>query len=83
MTIENDMKIHEIFGENRLKFVEKCKIIKNSGMSSIGQVKLSKLPAKICAFGPQMKEVLKKFKKILRFFDQNLYGKLTFCTIFY
>ena len=28
-TFENDMKIHEIFGENLLKFEEKCKIVKN------------------------------------------------------
>ena len=26
---------------------------------------------------------LKNFKKIMRFFDQNLYGKFTFFTIFY
>ena len=32
--------------------------------------------------GPKMKRSLKNFKKILRFFDQNLYGKLTFFTIF-
>ena len=52
-------------------------------MVSIGQVKLSKVPAKLGAFGPKMKRILKIFKKILRFFDQNLYGKLTFFTIFY
>ena len=33
-----------------------------------------------CAFGPKMKNNLQFFKKILRFFDQNLYGKLTFFT---
>ena len=38
---------------------------------------------KHCAFGPKMKRILKIFKKILRFFDQNLYGELTFLTIFY
>ena len=27
-------------------------------------------------------EILKIFKKILRFFDQNFYGKLTFFTFF-
>ena len=47
-------------------------------MISIAQVKLSNLPAKPCAFGPTMKRILKIFKKIVRFFDQNLYGKLTF-----
>ena len=52
-------------------------------MISIAPVKLSNMPAKPCAFGPKMKRILKIFKKILRFFDQNLYGKLTFFTIFY
>ena len=52
-------------------------------MISIAQVKLSKVPAKPCAFGPKMKRALKIFEKILKFFDQNLYGKLTFFTIFY
>ena len=47
------------------------------------QLKLSNLPAKRCGFGPKMKRILKIFKKILRFFDQNLYGKLTFFTSFY
>ena len=47
-------------------------------MISIGQVKLSKVPAKLDGFGPKMKIILKIFKKSLRFFDQNLYGKLTF-----
>ena len=36
------------------------------------------LPAKVCAFGPEMKRILKYSKKFLRFFDRNLYGKLTF-----
>ena len=47
-------------------------------MISIGQIEVSNLPAKPCGFGPKMKRNLKTFKKILRFFDQNLYGKLTF-----
>ena len=76
------MKIVEIFGENRLEFIEKCKIIEIWWMISIAQVKLSKMPAKRCVFAPKMKRILKIFKKILRFFDQNLYGKLTFFTIF-
>ena len=46
-------------------------------------VKVSKKPATPCAFGPNMKKIMKVFKKTLRFFDQNLYGKLTFSTIFY
>ena len=52
-------------------------------MISIEQAKLSNLPAKLCVFGPKMKIFLKIFMKILRFFDQNLYGKFTFFTIFY
>ena len=72
------MKIFEFCGENRLEFVEKWKIIKILGMISIGQVKVSNLPAKLCAFGPKEKKILKTFNKILRFFYQNLYGKLTF-----
>ena len=52
LTIENGMKILEIFGENRLKFVSKCKIIKSCRMISIGQVKLSYLSGKLCAVGP-------------------------------
>ena len=72
------MKILEIFGENRLEFVEKCKIIMILGIISIGHSKLSNVPAKLCAFGPEMKKTLKSFKKILRFFDQNLYGKWFF-----
>ena len=39
--------------------------------------------SKLGAFGPKMKRILKIFKKILRFFDQNLNGKFTFFTIFY
>ena len=70
------MKILEIFGENRPEFIEKCKVIKICWMISIGQVKQSKLHARFCAFGPKM-------KRILRFFDQNLYGKFTFYTISY
>ena len=52
-------------------------------MISIGQLKLSKVPAKLGAFGPKMRRISKDFKKILRFFDQNLYGTVTFFTILY
>ena len=45
--------------------------------------KISNLPAKPCAFGPKITIILKNFRKILRFFDQNLYGKLTVFTILY
>ena len=51
-------------------------------MKSTGLGKLIKMRAKLCAFGPKMKNILKNFKKILRFFDQNLNGKLTVFTIF-
>ena len=71
------------FGENRLEFKGKCMLIESWWMTSIGKVKLGNLPAEFCAFGPKMKRILKIFNKILRFFDQNLYGKLTFFTIFY
>ena len=39
------------------------------------------MPSKPSAFAPKIKRILKIFKKILRFFDQNLYGKFTFLTI--
>ena len=42
----------------------------------------TKQPAtKLFAFGPKMTRIEKIFKKILRFFDQNLYVKLTFFTV--
>ena len=39
-----------IFGGNRLDFIEKCMLIRISSMISIGQPKLSKLPAKPSAW---------------------------------
>ena len=59
-------------------FVEKCKSIKIWGMISIGLGKVSNLPTKLCAFRPKVK---KNFHFFL-FFDQNLYGKLTFPQFF-
>ena len=76
------MKILEIFGENRVQFVEKWKIINIWRRISIGQGKLRNLRAKLCAFGPKTKKILKVFKKSLRFYDQNRYGKLTCFTFF-
>ena len=76
------MKIHEIFWENRLKFEEQYKIIKNWGMISIGQVKLSNFPAKFCAFGPKMKKILKKFKKMFRFLIKISMEKWLFSQFF-
>ena len=58
------------------KFIKKSRyLIKIWRIISIGQGSLSNLLAKLCVFGPKMKKIL---KKSLRFFDQNLYGKLTF-----
>ena len=64
-------------GENGLESIGKSKIIESWWMISIAHVKLSNLPAKL------NERILKNFKKIVRFFDQNLYGKLTFLKIFY
>ena len=50
------MKILEIFGENRLKFVEKWKIINIWRMISIGPEKLRNVRAKCCAFWPKNEE---------------------------
>ena len=45
-------------------------------------VKVSKLHANLCEFGPKEKTILKGFKKALRDSEQNLYEKLTFFTKF-
>ena len=37
--------------------------------------KIKQPPAKCCPFGPKTKRILIAFKKIMRFFDQNLFGK--------
>ena len=76
------MKTLEIFGENLLKFIEKSKLIEIWWMISIGQVKLSNLPAKPCAFGQKMQIILKIFKKSLRFFWSVALSKIAFFTIF-
>ena len=47
--------------------VEEFKII-NIGIVSLGQRKLRKLSPKLLVVGLKMKEILKNFKKILRFF---------------
>ena len=75
------MKILEISGENRLEFVEKCMLIRFRWKISTGHLNFSKLPAKLCGFGLRVKGILKKFKKNLRFFDQNLW-KVDFFHIF-
>ena len=71
----------EIFEENRLEFIEKCKIIKIWWRINTGQLNLRNLPTRFCTLEPKMKRALKIFKKILSFFDQNLYWKLTFFTV--
>ena len=74
MTIGNLLKMFEIFGENGLKFIEKCKIIKGWRIISLDYGKVRELPSRI---DPKMKETFKNFKKIFSNFNQNLYGKLT------
>ena len=75
-------KILEIFGDNTLKFVEQWKIINISRNIFIGKSKFRNMGANLSAFGPKMNKNLKSFQKILRFVDQNIYGKLTFFTFF-
>ena len=62
------MKILEIFGENRLQFVGKCKIINMWRMNSIEKVKVSNVPAKLCAFGPKPKKIWKNFQENFEIF---------------
>ena len=76
------MIILESFGESILKSVEKWQLINSSRMSSIDQGKLRNLRAKVCAAQPKIKKTLKNSNKILSFFDQNRYGKLTFFAFF-
>ena len=64
------MKILETFGENRLEFEGKSKLIKIWWIISIEQLKIGNIPAESCASGQKMKKVLKIFKKILRFLIQ-------------
>ena len=80
--IGKGMKILEIFGENRLKFVEKWKIIKIWRKIFIVTAKLRNLLANPCTFATKSRKTLKNLKKILTLFDQNLYGKLTFSPFF-
>ena len=40
-------------------------------------------PCKTLRVWTKNEENFENFQEILRFFDQNLYGKLTFLTIFY
>ena len=63
-TMKIGMKILDIFGENRVKFVGKCMIIKICGIISIGQLKLSEIPEKFCVFGSKMNKTLKNFRKV-------------------
>ena len=58
-------KFLTFFWENRLEFIERSKIIEIWWIILLGQVKISNLPAKPCAFGPKVKRILKNFKKIL------------------
>ena len=56
------MKILDIFGEHRLEFVYKWKIINSWRMISIGQGMERNLHAKFWAFGPKMNKILIIFK---------------------
>ena len=73
------MKIIENFGENRLEFVEKWKKSFNNCFHPT--CKSKKGPCKVLLAWIKNEENFEIFKKILRFFDQNLYGNLTFLTI--
>ena len=57
------MKIFEIFGKTRQDFVDKLKIINIWRIISIGQGKLRKLRANLCAYGPKVKKQLWKFSR--------------------
>ena len=51
-------------------------------MLSIGLLKLRMLPGNLSEFGPKIKKTMENFRKTLRFFDLNLYGKLIFSLFF-
>ena len=55
-----------IFWRISTDICRKCQLVKSWWMISMEQIKLSYLRARFCAFGP-------KTKKVLRFFDQNLW----------
>ena len=57
-------------------------LIKISWRISTGQLNFSNVPGKPRAFGPKVKRTLKNFEKYLRFFEENLYWKLTFSQFF-
>ena len=61
------MKIVEIFGENRLEFIEKSKIIEIWWMISIGQVKLRKVPQYLARFDQKWREFRKFSRKLWDF----------------
>ena len=73
-TIGNGMKFFEYFEENRVAFVEEFTIIKIWRIFPIWLLEQIKLVQNF----PSVHEKLKKLRNILRFFDKNLYGKLTF-----
>ena len=76
------MKILDIFWRKSTGFYSKMQDHRDL-MNDFDWAGKTKQPAtKLFAFGPKMTRIEKIFKKILRFFDQNLYGKLTFFTIF-
>ena len=76
------MKILEIFGGNRLEFIGKSKIIEIWWMISIGQIKQSYSLQNLARLDQKWVEFWKISRKFWDFFDQNLYGKLTFSQFF-
>ena len=80
MTIEISMEILEILGGNRVAFEEKCMLIKFWWTISTQQLKLSNLPARLCAFWPKWRELWKISRKTWDFLIE-ISRKLTFSQI--
>ena len=77
-TIENCMEILEIFRENRLEFIEKMEDHQDL-MNDFDWAGKIKHPAcKILRAWSKSEDNFENFQEILRYFDQNLYGKWTF-----
>ena len=75
---ENSSKLWRKSKEICIK-MEDHQNVKN-GFHRFGKLRI--LLAKSCAVGRKRKKIMKNFKKILRFFYQNPYGKLSFFTFF-
>ena len=77
------MKILEILWENRLDFIDKKQDHRDLMNDFDLARKIKQNNCKTFRVWTKNIENFEIFKKILRFFDQNLYGKLSFFTIFY